>query len=75
MHHTQGLEQHGRAAGGAIKGTRLMKPCLSPPAPKCENSTMEKCVFESSLKNTETQHSMERQASTSPAGIQICGEG
>lgn len=44
MHHTQGLER-----------TRLMKPCLSPPAPKCENSTMEKCVFESSLKNTETQ--------------------
>ena len=44
MHHTQGLER-----------TRLMKPCLSPPAPKCENSTMKKCVFESSLKNTETQ--------------------
>lgn len=66
MHHTQGLDSN---------STRLMKPCLSSPAPKCENSTMEKCIFESSLKNTETQHSMEGQASTSPAGIQICGEG
>ena len=27
----------------------------SPSSPKCENSTMKKCIFESSLKNTETQ--------------------
>ena len=26
-----------------------MKPCLLPPSPKCENSTMKKCIFESSL--------------------------
>lgn len=32
-----------------------MKPCLHPLSLKCENSTMEKCIFESSLKNTETQ--------------------
>lgn len=32
-----------------------MKPCLSPLSPKCENNTMKKCIFESSLKNTETQ--------------------
>ena len=32
-----------------------MKPCLHLLSPKCENSTMEKMYFESSLKNTETQ--------------------
>ena len=32
-----------------------MKLCLSSLSPKCENSTMEKCIFKSSLKNTETQ--------------------
>lgn len=38
-----------------LQRTRLMKPCLSSLSPKCENSTIEKCIFESSLKNTETQ--------------------
>ena len=28
-----------------FKGTRLMKPCLSPLSSKCENSTMEKMYF------------------------------
>ena len=37
------------------QGPPLMKPCLPPSSPKCENSTMKKCIFESSLKNTETQ--------------------
>jgi hypothetical protein len=35
--------------------TRLMKPCLSLLSPKCDNNTMKKCIFESSLKNTEAQ--------------------
>ena len=68
MHHTQGLEQY------PPNETMSFPRSLQSAKIKCENSTMEKCVFESSLKNTETQHSMERQASTSPAGIQICGE-
>jgi len=38
-----------------VIGTRLMKPCPPSLSPKCENSTMEKCIFESCLKNTETQ--------------------
>lgn len=64
MHHTQGLEQY--PPNETMSFPRSLQSAKIAP--------WKKCVFESSLKNTETQHSMERQASTSPAGIQICGE-
>ena len=49
MHHTQGLEQY------PPNETMSFPRSLQSAKIKCEDSTMEKCVFESSLKNTETQ--------------------
>lgn len=35
MHHTQGLEQHGRAAGGAANATRCFDWCAGSNGQEC----------------------------------------